>query len=165
MWQPEMPAGVRILEKGPHLAARTPDDPSYARFARHTAAGSAAAIATRAAHPGAGRNSFTSAGYRCAAADPDGAAVDAEGYYWIAAVWGWSLLRYTPDGALDLVVRLPVQRPTKLAFGGADHRTVFVTSASLDLDEPQAQPLAGRLIAFDIGIQGLPTPELKAPHL
>ena len=79
MWQPEMPAGVRILEKGPHLAARTPDDPSYARFARHTAAGSAAAIATRAAHPGAGRNSFTSAGYRCAAADPDGAAVDADG--------------------------------------------------------------------------------------
>lgn len=96
---------------------------------------------------------------------PDGAAIDAEGCYWVAAVWGWSLLRYRPDGALDLTVRLPVQRPTKLAFGGADYRTIFVTSASLDLDKPQDQPLAGRLIALDVGIQGLPAPDLIAPRL
>lgn len=88
---------------------------------------------------------------------PDGGAIDAAGCYWVAAVWGWSLLRYRPAGELDLVVRLPVQRPTKLAFGGTDHRTIFVTSASRDLDDPQSQPLAGRLIALDVGIDGLPT--------
>lgn len=92
---------------------------------------------------------------------PDGAAVDAAGCYWVAAVWGWSLLRYTPAGALDLVVRLPVQRPTKLAFGGSARRTILVTSASVDLDNPQSQPLAGHLIAFDIGIEGLAAAEFR----
>lgn len=87
---------------------------------------------------------------------PDGAAVDAGGCYWAAAVWGWQLLRFTPRGDLDLVVRLPVQRPTKLAFGGTDLRTIYVTSASQKLDAPEDQPLAGRLIALDVGIRGLP---------
>jgi sugar lactone lactonase YvrE len=87
---------------------------------------------------------------------PDGAAVDAEGCYWVASVWGWQLLRYTPRGELDLVVRLPVERPTKLAFGGRDHRTIYVTSASIHLTDPESQPLAGRLIALDVGIAGLP---------
>jgi sugar lactone lactonase YvrE len=87
---------------------------------------------------------------------PDGAAVDAEGCYWVAAVWAGRLLRYTPRGELDLVVRLPVERPTKLAFGGRDHRTIYVTSASIHLADPESQPLAGRLIALDVGITGLP---------
>jgi sugar lactone lactonase YvrE len=87
---------------------------------------------------------------------PDGAAVDAEGCYWVAAVWAGQLLRYTPRGDLDLVVRLPVDRPTKLAFGGPDYRTIYVTSASTHPTDPESQPFAGRLIAFDIGITGLP---------
>lgn len=87
---------------------------------------------------------------------PDGAAVDMEGCYWVAAVWGWQLLRYTPRGELDLVVRLPVQRPTKLAFGGSDCGTIYVTSASTNLTDPQKQPFAGRLIALDVGVAGLP---------
>lgn len=89
---------------------------------------------------------------------PDGAAVDADGCYWVAAVWGWQLLRYTPYGELDLAVRLPVQRPSKLCFGGPDLKTIYVTSISdgLGEDAPQTQPLAGRLLAIDVGIQGLP---------
>lgn len=93
---------------------------------------------------------------------PDGAAVDAEGCYWVAAIGGWQLLRYTPRGALDLVVRLPVERPTKLAFGGADHRTLYVTSASIHLTDPESQPLAGRLIALDVGVEGLPASRFHA---
>ncbi|TAM94335.1 MAG: SMP-30/gluconolactonase/LRE family protein [Rhizobiaceae bacterium] len=87
---------------------------------------------------------------------PDGAAVDVEGCYWVAAIWGWQLLRYTPRGELDLVVRLPVERPTKLAFGGPDCRTIYVASASIQLTDPESQPLAGRLIALDVNIAGLP---------
>jgi sugar lactone lactonase YvrE len=87
---------------------------------------------------------------------PDGAAMDVEGCYWVAAVRAGRLLRYTPRGELDLVVRLPVERPTKLAFGGRDHRTIYVTSASTHLADPENQPFAGRLIALDIGIAGLP---------
>jgi sugar lactone lactonase YvrE len=87
---------------------------------------------------------------------PDGAAADTAGCYWVAAVWGWQLLRYSPRGELDLVIRLPVERPTKLAFGGSDYRTIYVTSASTHLTNPEDQPLAGRLIALDVGIVGLP---------
>ena len=93
---------------------------------------------------------------------PDGAAIDAEGCYWVAAVWGWQLLRYSPRGELDLVIRLPVERPTKLAFGGSDYRTIYVTSASTHLTNPEGQPLAGRLIALDVGIVGLPAETFHA---
>ncbi|WP_159589551.1 SMP-30/gluconolactonase/LRE family protein [Chelativorans xinjiangense] len=95
---------------------------------------------------------------------PDGAAVDAAGCYWVAAAAGWQLLRYTPSGELDLIVRLPVQRPSKLAFGGADLTTIFITTISEGLgeDAPRTQPLAGRLLAVDVGIQGLPPVRFRA---
>jgi len=89
---------------------------------------------------------------------PDGAVVDAAGCYWVAAVWGWQLLRFTPKGTVDLAVRLPVQRPTKLAFGGPDLTTIFVVSISDDyaVGPASSQPLAGRLLALNVGIAGLP---------
>ena len=89
---------------------------------------------------------------------PDGATIDAHGCYWVAAVRGSRLLRYTPDGDLDLEVHLPVSRPSKIAFGGADLKTIFVTSISdgLSPDELAAEPLAGALLALNLGIQGLP---------
>lgn len=89
---------------------------------------------------------------------PDGATVDSNGCYWVAAARGWQLLRYTPDGRLDLAVRLPVEKPSKLAFGGPDLDTIFVTSISAGLgdDAREKQPLAGRLIALRVGITGLP---------
>ena len=54
---------------------------------------------------------------------PDGAAVDAEGYYWIANVQGWRVTRYTPEGIVDRVIAVPAQRPTMCAFGGPDLKT------------------------------------------
>lgn len=90
---------------------------------------------------------------------PDGAAVDAEGCYWVAAVWGWQLLRYTPAGKLDLAVQLPVQRPSKPAFGGTAMDTIFITTISDGLvdDDLRRQPLAGHLLAVNVGIAGLPS--------
>jgi L-arabinonolactonase len=98
---------------------------------------------------------------------PDGAAVDAAGCYWVAAVWGWQLLRYTPSGELDLAVRLPVQRPTKLAFGGPDLKTIYITSISDGLgdDAAQAQPLAGHLLAINLGIKGLPSARFRSDRI
>jgi sugar lactone lactonase YvrE len=59
---------------------------------------------------------------------------------------------------MDRVVRLPVDKPTSCAFGGPDHRTLFVTTAirGLDANARRAQPLAGRVLALDVGIAGLP---------
>jgi L-arabinonolactonase len=91
---------------------------------------------------------------------PDGSTVDAEGFLWNAMWDGWRLVRYAPDGRVDRIVPLPVQRPTCCAFGGPKLETLFVTSARASL-EPQslaAQPLAGSVLAFEPGCRGLAEP-------
>lgn len=89
---------------------------------------------------------------------PDGLAVDAEGGVWVA-LWGGSALhRYATDGALERVVPLPVSHPTSCAFGGADLRDLYVTSASIELT-PAAllrQPQAGGLFRVRPGVAGRP---------
>jgi sugar lactone lactonase YvrE len=85
----------------------------------------------------------------------DGAAVDAEGGYWCAVVYTGRLHRYLPDGTLDLEVVLPFDNPTKLAFGGKDMKTVFVTSTSQSLSG-KANPLDGGLYAFEAEVAGRP---------
>ena len=89
---------------------------------------------------------------------PDGATVDAQGGLWSAQFDGACLIRYTPDGRMDRVVRLPVSKPTSCAFGGPDHSRLYVTTASRGLDSGAraAQPLAGRLLVVDVGVRGLP---------
>lgn len=93
-------------------------------------------------------------------ASPDGSAVDAEGYLWNAQWGGWRIVRYSPDGKVDRIVRMPVEQPTSCAFGGPDLSTLYVTSAWDELsDEARAkQPLAGGLFAIDVGVKGLPLP-------
>ena len=60
---------------------------------------------------------------------PDGAAVDAEGAYWCAMFEGQRLLRFAPDGRVLQELPLPVRCPTMPCFGGADLRTLYVTTA------------------------------------
>lgn len=90
---------------------------------------------------------------------PDGGCVDADGCYWMAGVGGWQLVRFTPKGEVDRVIALPVEKPTKLAFGGAKLDTIYVTSIrdGLDEDELARQPAAGGILALRVpGVQGLP---------
>ncbi|MFC7399855.1 SMP-30/gluconolactonase/LRE family protein [Chelatococcus sp. GCM10030263] len=91
---------------------------------------------------------------------PDGATVDAEGFLWNARYGGGCLARFAPDGRLDRIVQLPVTQPTSCAFGGPGLATLFVTTATQRLDAYalQQQPLAGSLLAVDVGVAGLPEP-------
>jgi sugar lactone lactonase YvrE len=91
---------------------------------------------------------------------PDGATVDAEGFLWSANFDGGCITRYAPDGRVDRVVRMPVQRPTSCAFGGDGFGILYVTSASSGLTDEQcsAAPLAGGIFALDVGVKGLPEP-------
>ena len=68
--------------------------------------------------------------------------------------------RYAVDGAIVQVLRMLVRHVTSLAFGGADLRTLYVTSASMRLsaEERQSQPLAGHVFAIEPGVAGLPEP-------
>jgi sugar lactone lactonase YvrE len=91
---------------------------------------------------------------------PDGACVDEDGCYWIACVYGWAVIRVTPQGRVDRRIELPVERPTMPAFGGPAMATLFVTSIG---DRP-AKPSAvgerepGGLFAIQTGARGLVEP-------
>jgi len=91
---------------------------------------------------------------------PDGAAVDESGCYWIAHVTGGLVSRYTPDGRRDLVIEMPVSRPTMCAFGGPDLRTLFITSGTEHLTDVELgrQPLAGAIFALRTDVAGMPEP-------
>lgn len=89
---------------------------------------------------------------------PDGAAVDARGHVWVAMYEGQRLVELAPDGSLVAEHRLPVRCPTMPAFGGADLRTLYVTTArhNRPADELAAQPWAGSVLALRVEAPGLP---------
>jgi len=90
--------------------------------------------------------------------EPDGLTLDAEGCVWLA-LWGsGELRRYTPDGRLDTVVRLPAWQVTSAAFGGPDLGTLFITTAREGLTpaEQAEQPHAGDIFACTPGVTGRP---------
>ncbi|MGB6007185.1 SMP-30/gluconolactonase/LRE family protein [Castellaniella sp.] len=88
-----------------------------------------------------------------AAGRPDGAAIDAEGCYWICGNDAGLVHRYTPEGRLDRSMRVPVAKPAMCAFGGKDLDTLFVTSIRL----PDAAPhsLDGAVFALNPGVCGI----------
>jgi L-arabinonolactonase len=90
----------------------------------------------------------------------DGATVDAEGGYWGAMVFAGKLHRYLPDGTLDTVVELPFATPTKIAFGGPDLGTLYITTMRMLVDG--ASDGLGGVFAFTPGVKGLPDPLLPA---
>lgn len=96
---------------------------------------------------------------------PDGPVVDSEGCLWTGLFLGWGVRRYAPDGVLLETVRLPVSNVTKIAFGGPNLMTAFVTTARKGLDAAAlaGQPEAGDLFAFDVDVPGLPVTEAAIP--
>ena len=96
---------------------------------------------------------------------PDGIVTDAEDCLWVALWDGWGVRRYAPDGTLLLHVPLPCARVTKIAFGGADFRTAYVTTARIGLDAAALahQPLAGSLFAFAAPVAGRLLPQVRLP--
>lgn len=91
---------------------------------------------------------------------PDGAAVDEEGCYWTALFEGGRVQRYAPDGRLLAEYRVPAFCPTMVAFGGADRRTLFVTSARAERpdDELETYPQSGGVFAMRVDVPGLEKP-------
>ncbi|MCM5681689.1 SMP-30/gluconolactonase/LRE family protein [Schlegelella sp. S2-27] len=89
---------------------------------------------------------------------PDGAAVDAEGNYWVAMFEGSRLLQLSPQGAVLREVRLPVRCATMPCFGGADMKTLYVTTSreKRPADELAAQPWAGCVLQLRVDVPGLP---------
>jgi sugar lactone lactonase YvrE len=92
---------------------------------------------------------------------PDGATVDADGCLWSARYGGACVARITPAGRVDRMIPLPVTNVTSCAFGDADLRTLYITTARQHLDERALalEPAAGALFAIRLPVGGLPEPE------
>ncbi|MEV0633936.1 SMP-30/gluconolactonase/LRE family protein [Streptomyces sp. NPDC050619] len=87
---------------------------------------------------------------------PDGLTVDADGCVWVALWDGSAVRRYTPSGALDRVIELPVPRVTACAFGGPDLTDLYITTARTGLTAPH--PVAGSLLVVPGAGKGLAQP-------
>ena len=89
---------------------------------------------------------------------PDGAAVDAQGHYWVALYEGGRLLRLSPEGAIVGEFEVPARCPTMPCFGGPDLRTLYLTTArrGRPAEELAAWPESGRVFAARVDVPGLP---------
>jgi sugar lactone lactonase YvrE len=81
------------------------------------------------------------------AGEADGITLDREGFLWSAFYESGEARRYAPDGTLDTVVKIPVEKCTSVCFGGADLDLLFITSGSWGLPAERAHefPHAGAL--------------------
>ncbi len=89
---------------------------------------------------------------------PDGSAIDARGYLWNCRYGGGCIVRITPSGQVDRVVEMPVSNITTCTFGGADLKTLFITTAA----EP-GERLSGSLFALATDVPGLPENRVHLP--
>ncbi len=83
---------------------------------------------------------------------PDGAATDCEGCYWSAGVQAGRLNRFSPEGELFEIYRLPFKGPTMPCFGGPDLKTIYLTSL---MTETNGTTTPGTLVAFDVPVAGV----------
>jgi len=88
---------------------------------------------------------------------PDGMTVDSEGCLWMCFWDGGCVRRFSPEGEWLETIEMPVSRPTSLAFGGRDLDELYVSSASIGLDDEarKMQPNAGGLFMLKPGVQGI----------
>lgn len=102
-----------------------------------------------------------------APAGPDGSVVDSEGFLWNAQ-WGQGrVVRYRPDGQVDLVLVLPTSHITCLAFGGSDLSTLYITSATYGLTSQQREQerQAGDVFVYATPYRGLPESRFRSDSI
>jgi len=88
--------------------------------------------------------------------NPDGMTVDKNGNLWVA-MWGsGKVCCFDKEGHLSLILQLPVSKVTSCTFGGKDLSTLFITTASVGLNdiEIERQPHAGKLFCFHTQEEG-----------
>ncbi|HET9046662.1 MAG TPA: SMP-30/gluconolactonase/LRE family protein [Casimicrobiaceae bacterium] len=91
---------------------------------------------------------------------PDGSAVDSAGNYWTAFYRGGKIVKLSPRGETLAEYPIPAKCPTMCAFGGADLRTLYVTSARQmrEAAELARLPNSGGVFSMRVDTPGLPEP-------
>lgn len=100
---------------------------------------------------------------------PDGMTIDTNGNLWVAVYSGGSVLNINPKtGELLRSVKFnDAKNITSVAFGGPNLDILYVTSASIGLNENQLkeQLHAGYLFAIKgLGVHGFPSNNVKLPN-
>lgn len=87
---------------------------------------------------------------------PDGMAMDSAAHLWVAHYGGGRVSRFRPDGTCERSIAMPVSQVTALTFGGADGKSLFITSAAQHLsnDARKREPLAGALFTITAPVKG-----------
>jgi sugar lactone lactonase YvrE len=69
---------------------------------------------------------------------------------------GARILRLSPEGEILHEIPLPVRCPTMVAFGGADLKTLFITTArhNRPADELKSRPFSGCVLELRVDIPG-----------
>jgi sugar lactone lactonase YvrE len=89
---------------------------------------------------------------------PDGSAMDEEGFVWNCRWGGKAILRIAPSGQVVEKIEMPVSNITNCAFGGADGRTLFITTALMGAE---AEETAGSLFAMKVPVRGVPVGKFR----
>ncbi|MBW2428879.1 MAG: SMP-30/gluconolactonase/LRE family protein [Deltaproteobacteria bacterium] len=96
---------------------------------------------------------------------PDGMTIDEEDMVWIAHWGGGKVTRWNPKtGELLDTIKVPhASLVTSCAFGGPDLNELFITTATVDLNEEQRklQPLAGSIFRIRLDVRGVPAFRFK----
>jgi sugar lactone lactonase YvrE len=72
---------------------------------------------------------------------------------------GGRILKLAPNGDELDEIKLPVRCPTMVAFGGADLKTLYITSTSKrPAEELAAMPLSGHLLQVRVNVAGRAEP-------
>lgn len=88
---------------------------------------------------------------------PDGMTIDLDGKLWVAMWSGGQVLRLDPDTGICMErVRVPAPLVTSCCFGGEDLRTLYITTARVELNDAQraAYPHSGGLFALKTKTSG-----------
>ena len=87
---------------------------------------------------------------------PDGAAVDSAGNYWNAQFEGGQVVQLSPTGDIIQRLMLPARCPTMVCFGGADLKTLIITTAG---NRPESElahyPTNGHILTLKSDTAGL----------
>jgi sugar lactone lactonase YvrE len=94
---------------------------------------------------------------------PDGMTVDAAGDLWVAIYGGGCVHRYSPDGVLRQVLRVPAEQTTCCAFAGQGLNWLYVTTGTEGWsdDDRRAEPAAGLVYRLDTDAAGRPAEEFR----
>lgn len=91
---------------------------------------------------------------------PDGMAIDSEDKLWVGMWNGNAVIRFDPKtGEVLEKIEVPAHNVTSCAFGGPELKTLYITTASVDMtpDEKENYPLAGSVFKVKTRVSGMPS--------